>query len=58
MTVCEDKEGTDESSERVLPGVKEHVTGTIDPPTVSEGSTVLQLLIPSRACLVGRARRP
>jgi hypothetical protein len=42
VTVCEDKEGTDESSRRAADWVKENVSGTADPPTISEGDTVLQ----------------
>ena len=41
VTICDDKDGTDESSERAAGWVKENLTGTIDPPTISEGSTVL-----------------
>lgn len=42
VTICEDKEGTDESSRRAAGWVKENVTGTVDPPTITEGSTVLE----------------
>ena len=42
VTVCEDKEGTDESSRRAAAWVKENVTGSADPPTITEGDTVLQ----------------
>jgi hypothetical protein len=42
VTICEDKEGTDESSKRAAGWVKENVTGTVDPPTITEGSTVLE----------------
>ena len=41
VTICEDKEGTDESSKRAAGWVKENVTGTVNPPAISEGSTVL-----------------
>ncbi len=41
MTVCQDKAGTDESSRRAAEWVRENMNVTIDPPTVSEGSTVL-----------------
>ena len=42
VTVCEDKEGTDESSRRAADWVKENVSGSADPPTITEGDTVLQ----------------
>jgi hypothetical protein len=42
VTVCEDKDGTDESSRRAADWVKENVSGTADPPAISEGDTVLQ----------------
>jgi hypothetical protein len=42
VTICEDKEGTDESSKRAAGWVKENVAGTVDPPTITEGSTVLE----------------
>jgi hypothetical protein len=42
VTVCEDKEGTDESSRRAADWVKENVSGTADPPAITEGDTVLQ----------------
>jgi len=42
VTVCEDKEGTDESSRRAADWVKENVTGSAGPPTITEGDTVLQ----------------
>ena len=41
VTVCQDKVGTDESSRRAAEWVKENIGVTVDPPTVSEGSTVL-----------------
>ena len=41
VTICEDKAGTDESSKRAAAWVEENVTGTVNPPSVSEGSTVL-----------------
>ena len=37
VTVC-----TDESSRRAAEWVKENVTTTVDPPAITEGSTVLQ----------------
>jgi hypothetical protein len=42
VTVCEDKAGTDESSRRAAAWVKDNVSGTADPPTITEGDTVLQ----------------
>jgi hypothetical protein len=42
VTICEDKVGADESSERAAGWVKENVTGTVDPPAITEGSTVLE----------------
>jgi hypothetical protein len=42
VTVCDDKEGTDESSRRAAEWVKENVSGTADPPAITEGDAVLQ----------------
>jgi hypothetical protein len=42
VTICDDKVGTDESSKRAAAWVKENVTGTVDPPAIMEGSTVLE----------------
>ena len=41
VTVCEDRAGADESSRRAAEWVKENVGVTVDPPTVTEGSTIL-----------------
>jgi len=41
VTVCDDKAGTEESSKRAAGWVEENVTGDIAPPTITEGSTVL-----------------
>lgn len=41
VTVCDDKAGTDESSRRAAEWVKENLEVAVDPPTVTEGSTVL-----------------
>jgi hypothetical protein len=41
VTVCQDKDGTDESSRRAADWVKENVDVSVDPPTVTEGNTVL-----------------
>jgi hypothetical protein len=42
VTICEDKAGTDESSRRAAEWVKENVNTTVNPPAITEGSTVLQ----------------
>ena len=42
VTVCQEKAGTDESSRRAAEWVKENVSTTVDPPAITEGSTVLQ----------------
>jgi hypothetical protein len=42
VTVCEDKAGTDESSRRAAEWVKDNLSATADPPTITEGDTVLQ----------------
>jgi hypothetical protein len=42
VTICEDKTGTDESSKRAAGWVRENVSGTVDPPSITEGSTVLE----------------
>ena len=43
VTVCQDKAGTDESSNRAAAWVKENAGGTsVSPPQVTEGDTVLQ----------------
>jgi hypothetical protein len=42
VTVCQAKEGTDESSRRAAAWVKDNVSTTVDPPTITEGDTVLQ----------------
>ena len=41
VTVCQDKAGTDESSRRAADWVKENVGATTDPPSITEGDTVL-----------------
>lgn len=41
VTVCEDKAGTDESSQRAANWVKENVEATVDAPSIVEGSTIL-----------------
>ena len=42
VTVCQDKDGTDESSRRASEWVKENVSTSVSPPSITEGSTVLQ----------------
>jgi hypothetical protein len=42
VTICEDKNGTDESSRRAADWVKENISTTIDPPEITEGSTILE----------------
>jgi hypothetical protein len=42
VTICQDKEGTDESSRRAAEWVKENVSTAGAPPTISEGTAVLQ----------------
>jgi hypothetical protein len=41
VTACEEKAGTDESSKRAAGWVGENVDATVDPPAVTEGSTIL-----------------
>ena len=41
VTTCQDKAGTDESSSRAAAWVKENVTASISPPSITEGDTFL-----------------
>ena len=41
VTVAQDKAGTDESSRRAAEWVKDNIGVTVDPPAVTEGSTIL-----------------
>jgi hypothetical protein len=41
VTICQEKAGTDESSRRAAEWVKENLTTAVDPPTITEGDTVL-----------------
>jgi hypothetical protein len=41
VTVCQDKDGTDESSRRAAEWVKENIGVNVDPPVLTEGSAVL-----------------
>ena len=42
VTVCRDKAGTDESSRRAAAWVGENARTPVDPPKITEGSTVTQ----------------
>jgi hypothetical protein len=42
VTICEDKDGTDESTQRAAEWVKENLSATANPPAITEGNTVLQ----------------
>lgn len=42
VTICEDKTGTDESSRRAAEWVKDNVSTPVNPPEITEGSTVLK----------------
>jgi hypothetical protein len=42
VTVCHDKEGTDESSRRAADWVQQNVDTTVHPPAITEGSTIIQ----------------
>ena len=41
VTACQDKAGTDESSRRAAEWIRENLGVGVDPPAISEGSTVL-----------------
>jgi hypothetical protein len=42
VTLCQDQAGTDESSRRAAEWVRENLSATANPPTMTEGNTVLQ----------------
>jgi hypothetical protein len=42
VTACRNKAGTEESSKRAAEWTKENIGGMVDPPTITEGDTVLQ----------------
>lgn len=42
VTVCQDKDGTDESSRRAAEWVKANIDTTVDPPNIIEGEAFLQ----------------
>ena len=41
VTICQDKTGTEESTRRATAWTKENLTTTVEPPSITEGSTVL-----------------
>ena len=41
VTVCQDKAGTDESSRVAAGWVKENSAATVNPPAITEGTTIL-----------------
>jgi hypothetical protein len=41
VTACQDKAGTDESSRRAAEWIRENLGVPVDPPAVTEGSTVV-----------------
>lgn len=41
VTICDDKSGADESSRRAAEWVKANVSTTVNPPEITEGSTIL-----------------
>lgn len=43
VTVCQDRSGTDESSQRAAAWVKENMTSPPAAPTISEGPTVVTM---------------
>ena len=43
VTVCQDKAGTDESVKVAAEWIRENISGGLNPPAISEGSTILQL---------------
>jgi hypothetical protein len=42
VTICQDKEGTDESTRRAAGWIKENLDTESSPPQINEGDTVLQ----------------
>ena len=42
VTICDDKAGTDESSNRAAAWVNENVSASVDPPEIAEGDTFIQ----------------
>jgi hypothetical protein len=41
VTMCQDKEGTDESTRRAAAWVTDNIDATIDPPSITEGETAV-----------------
>jgi hypothetical protein len=41
VTACQDKAGTDESSRRAAEWIRENLGVQVEPPTITEGSTVV-----------------
>ena len=41
VTACQDKAGTDESSRRAAEWIRENLGVSVEPPTITEGSTVV-----------------
>ena len=42
VTVCQDKDGTDESTRRAKTWISENLDTAITPPTIDEGDTVIE----------------
>ena len=42
VTVCEDAAGTEESSKRAADWVSENATSPVEPPSIAEGSALIQ----------------
>jgi hypothetical protein len=42
VTICDDKAGTDESSNRAAAWVNENVSASVDPPAIAERDTFIQ----------------
>jgi hypothetical protein len=42
VTVCEDRQGTDESTRRAADWVKANISVAVDPPNITEGEAILQ----------------
>ena len=43
VTVCQDKAGADESVRLAREWISQNITVSTDPPTISEGNTIVQL---------------
>ena len=42
VTTCEDKDGTDESSNRARDWISDNVDASVDPPEITEGDSFIQ----------------